>query len=65
MSTQTEIHNKGAWTTAELAEAAGLSDARIRQLLLAKEIQGYKAGRDWRIADHVARTWLAQRERGQ
>jgi len=50
------------WTTTELAEAAGVSSARIRQLLASGELDGYKLGRDWRILDNVARDWLASRE---
>lgn len=53
---------KTAWTTTELAEAAGVSSARIRQLLANEELKGYKLGRDWRIPDSVARDWLAGRE---
>jgi excisionase family DNA binding protein len=49
------------WTTGELAEAAGLTDARIRQLLLGGDLRGYKLGRDWRVSDGEARRWLEER----
>ena len=49
------------WTTAELAEAAGVTPTRIRQLLLSEELDGYKLGRDWRVSDRAARDWLAGR----
>jgi excisionase family DNA binding protein len=52
------------WTTGELAEAAGLTDARIRQLLLGGQLEGYKLGRDWRVGDEEARRWLTERDAG-
>jgi len=53
--------NNRVWTAQELAEAARLADARIRQLLISGELQGYKLGRDWRVPDDVAREWLRGR----
>lgn len=51
------------WTTQDLAEAAGVSTAHIRRLLIdGRELRGYKLGRDWRVKDSEARRWL--RERG-
>jgi excisionase family DNA binding protein len=50
------------WTTTELAEAADVTSARIRQLLASGELDGYKLARDWRIPDSVAREWLAMRQ---
>ena len=65
MTTESKGNNRGAWTTAELAEAAGVTDARIRQLLIEGELHGYKAGRDWRVADQVAREWLSRRHKAR
>lgn len=50
------------WTTATLAQAAEVSTARIRQVLIAGRLRGRKAGRDWLVAEADARAWLAQRE---
>jgi len=61
MDTEREKDNREPWTTGELAEAAGVTETRIRQLLLDERLNGYKLARDWRIPDHVAREWLAQR----
>lgn len=51
------------WGTRELAEAAGVDDSYIRQLLLAGKLQGWKLGREWAIPDEVARAWLERRKR--
>ena len=56
-----ENERERVWTTAELAEVAGLDVSRIRQLLLSGELDGYKLGRDWRVSDRAARQWLAKR----
>ena len=59
--------NKKLWTVRELAEEAGLSPVRIRQLLLKGIIKGIKHGGAsrggfWEIpASEVAR-WLATRK---
>ena len=53
---------KTEWTTSELAEAAGLSDARIRQLLIdGRTLKGRKVGPMWVISDSEARRWLENR----
>lgn len=53
------------WTVSELAKAAGVTDSRIRQLLIeGKELKGRKGGGTfWIIPDGEARRWL--RERGK
>ncbi len=51
------------WTTAELAKAAGLNPSRIRQLLIAGELEGEKYGNTWLIPDDVARAGLAERQK--
>lgn len=54
--------DRGYWLVAELAEAARLSGARIRQLLLAgRELKGNKAGQVWTIAYQEGDRWLKQR----
>jgi excisionase family DNA binding protein len=49
------------WTTTELAEATGMTQGRIRQILRAGDIEGFKVGRDWAIPDAEARRWLEER----
>jgi hypothetical protein len=52
---------RGYWTAKELAEAAGVSDARIRQLLLAGILTGDKVGLNWTIPYQVGQRWLTRR----
>jgi len=47
------------WTTKELAKEAGLTQAYVRQDILAGRLQAEKRGRDWFISDKEARRWLA------
>ncbi len=55
--------NKTEWTTKELADAAGVTDARIRQILIeGKELQGRKIGPMWVIPDREAKRWLRDRQ---
>lgn len=54
------------WTVKELAEAASLTTARVRQLLAkGEELQGQKVGGQargvWLIRDSEARRWLSER----
>jgi hypothetical protein len=56
-----ESQESKAWSTTELARAAGVNTSYIRQLLLADRIEGYKLARDWRIPDNEARRWLSNR----
>lgn len=54
------------WTTGRLAEAAGVSDAYIRRLLIDKRIRGKKiADRVWLVPHHEAVRWLEERENKQ
>ena len=55
-------NGKKEYTTKELAEMAGVTTTRIRQLLLSGELDGYKLARDWRIPKAEADRWLASRE---
>ena len=57
-----EKQQQDDWTTPQLAAAAGVSSARIRQLLAGGLIVGRKVGRDWLISDVDAREWLTRRE---
>jgi hypothetical protein len=50
------------WTATELAQAAHISDARIRQLLLSGQLQGFKHGPLWAIPDKEARRYLESRK---
>ena len=50
------------WTVTELSEAANLSDARIRQLLLSGQLDGFKLGPIWAIPDSEARRYLESRK---
>ena len=50
------------WTVTELAQAAGVSDARIRQLLLGDQLAGFKHGPLWAIPDGEAQRYLKSRE---
>jgi len=49
------------WTTSDLAEAAGLSQNRLRQILQTVKLEGFKVGRDWAVTDAEARRWLSER----
>jgi excisionase family DNA binding protein len=51
-----------ALTTRELADRAGVTPARVRQLILAGEIEAEKHGRDWLITEEEAGRWLRERE---
>jgi hypothetical protein len=51
------------WTVKEVAEKAGLSTARIRQLLLddRSQLKGNKVAGVWLVPDANVRRWLEQR----
>lgn len=49
------------YTTVELAQTAGVTDAYIRYLLLRGKLTGEKRGRDWFIPVEEGRRWLASR----
>jgi 8-oxo-dGTP pyrophosphatase MutT (NUDIX family) len=49
------------WTARELAEEAGLTDARIRQLLISGELEGRKRAGVWFISEEEAQRWLEER----
>ena len=50
------------WTTTQLAEAAGVDQSRIRQLLLNDKIKATKFGPVWMIPDEEAQRWLSSRK---
>jgi hypothetical protein len=55
---------KEFWTVKELAEAAGLTGARVRQLLArGDELRGRKVAGAWLVRDSEARRWLKERRR--
>lgn len=49
------------YTTKELAEAAGVSDRYVRQLVTDGKLAGQKVGRDWIIPAEEGRAWLQER----
>ena len=51
------------WNTVTLAQAAGVTDAYIRYLLLNGTLQGEKFSRVWRISYEVGRQWLEGRQK--
>jgi excisionase family DNA binding protein len=53
--------DKKLYSTSELADAAGVSRERVRQLVASGEIHGYKVGKTWVIPEEEARRWLAER----
>ncbi len=50
-------------TTKELAEIAGTSQTRIRQVCSAGDLKATKRGRDWTISRQEAERWLAKRRK--
>ena len=48
------------WTTAQIAEATGLSQRYVGTLLNAGKIIGYKAGHDWIIQDEEAKRFVEE-----
>lgn len=61
MNNDRQEAQKKHWTTRDLAEAAGVSTARIRQLLLAGRIEGDKAGPIWIIPQSEVERFLSER----
>lgn len=54
--------DRGYWLVAELAEEAGLSGARVRQILIVgRELRGNKAGQVWTIPYAEGERWLKHR----
>jgi len=51
------------FTVSEIAELAGISQARVRRLLAAGKIRGAKFGRDWQIHRSDVQAWLEARKR--
>lgn len=51
------------WTTQQLADAAGLSARRIRQLIEEGSITAYQPGREYYITDKEAQKFLAERRK--
>jgi hypothetical protein len=49
------------WTAQQLAKRASVSDAHIRRLLIAGEIEGEKFGHIWSVSDDEAARWLGER----
>jgi excisionase family DNA binding protein len=51
------------WTTQQLADAAGLSARRIRQLIEEGSITAYKPGREYYITGTEAQRFLQERRK--
>lgn len=51
------------YTTKEVAERLGLSVAYIRQLCIAKRLQGRKLGRDWRVRESEVKRFELERQK--
>jgi hypothetical protein len=50
------------WTVKQLAEAAGVTTARVRQLLIdGRGLRGQKVAGVWLVRDAEARRWLRER----
>ena len=52
---------KPFWTTADLAEAAGVTADYVRQDINGGRLKAAKLGRDWVIREEDAQTWLAKK----
>ncbi len=62
---QRDARARGYWLVAELSDKAGLTGARIRQLLKERrELKGDKAGQVWTIPYNEGLRWLASRQGG-
>jgi excisionase family DNA binding protein len=48
------------WTTAQIAEATGLSQRHVGHLLRHGVIAGYKAGHDWIIQEAEAQRFIKE-----
>jgi len=54
---------RGYWVVAELAELAGISRTRVRQLLLdGRQLHGDKAGQVWTVRLEEGLRWLDARQ---
>jgi len=54
-----------AWTTAQLANATGLTQRYIRRLVKQGQIKGEKIARDWIVPDEEADRFIKQRQAEQ
>ena len=53
-------------TTQEAAKIAGVTDSRIRQLLIEdKDLHGEKFGRQWMIRRSELECWMRERQEGR
>jgi len=59
---QETAKRRGYWFAGELAELAGVTVGRVRQVLQSGELRGDKAGQTWLIPYDIGVTWLAKRE---
>lgn len=61
--TSTAGLNKEQWTTTELAEAAGVSSAYLRRIMLEGRLQAVKVDRQWFIGNQAAQDFLNRKEK--
>ena len=66
MTDDNTAKDRGYWLVAELAERAGITRTRVRQILLdGRKLHGDKAGQVWTIPYIEGVRWLdARRARG-
>jgi excisionase family DNA binding protein len=59
-----DSESKKPWGSADLAEAAGVSDSLVRKYCAKGEIPGaYKIGKTWLIPRETGQQWLDNRRR--
>jgi hypothetical protein len=59
-----QARQRGYWLLTELAEEAGLSTSRLRQLLIAGKLHAHEAGQVWTVGYAEGARWLGeQRQR--
>jgi len=51
------------YTSKEVAERLGVSVAYVRQLCIAKRLQGRKLGRDWRVRESEVKRFESERRK--
>ena len=61
MSNTSNAKDRGYWLVKELAAEAGVTETRIRQLLLDEQLPGDKAGQTWLVPYSAGQRWLEDR----
>ena len=55
------MSDKPYWSTAQLAQEAGVTGRYVRQEIKTGRLKGEKLGHDWLILAEDARVWLAKK----